>query len=328
MLNKDLYLKNFLEDDSEKKATRLGFGEGLLEAARENENIVALAADLTGSVKMNLFKDEFPDRFIQVGITEQHMAGCASGLAAAGKIPFMASFGMFNPGRNWEQIRTTICYNNVPVNVVATHTGVAVGPDGGTHQPLEDIALMRVIPNMEVIVPCDFEEAKKATKAIAKNNKPNYLRLTREKTSVITSSATPFKIGEAQVFWESDNPEVVIIAVGPMVEESLRAAKKLSEMGIGSIVINSHTIKPLDEKTLLHWVGKVGAVVSAETHQKNGGLGGALAELFIQNKPVPMEFVGVNDAFGQSGDGAELMKYYKLDSNAIVAATEKVIKRK
>lgn len=328
MLNKNLYLNNFLDEESEKKASRLGFGEGILEAGMDDENVVALTADLAGSVKMNLFKDKFPERFVEVGITEQHMAGCAAGLAAAGKIPFMASFGMFNPGRNWEQIRTTICYNNVPVNVVATHTGVAVGPDGGTHQPLEDIALMRVIPNMQVVVPCDFEEAKKTTKAIAKNNKPNYLRLTREKTTVITTPETPFKIGEAQVFWESENPEAVIVAVGPMVEESLRAAKKLSEEGIEVVVINSHTIKPLDQKTLFHWVEKVGAVVSAEAHQKNAGLGSALSELFVQNYPVPMEFVAVDDKFGQSGDGPELMKYYKLDSDAVIEAVKKVIKRK
>ena len=329
MLNKNLHLNNnFFGEDVKKRASRSGFGQGLLEAATNNKNIVGLCADLTGSTKMNIFAEAFPERFIQTGIMEQHMVACASGLAAMGKIPFAASYGMFNSGRNWEQIRTTVCYNDMPVNVVSTHTGVGVGPDGGSHQALEDIALMRVIPNMQVIVPCDYEEARKATQAISENNTPNYLRLVRENTSDITTEETPFEIGKAGLFWESDNPEITIIAVGPMVEQSIIAAKKLEEQNISVVVINSATVKPLDEKTILHWAEKTGCLVSAETHQKIGGLGGALSELLIQKMPIPMEIVGVDDTFGQSGTGDELMKYYKLDSEAIVDACKKVLIRK
>lgn len=328
MLNKNLYLNNnFFNKDVSRKASRLGFGEGLLALGQENSQVVGLCADLTGSTKMNLFADAFPERFIQTGIMEQHMVACAAGMAAVGKIPFAASYGMFNSGRNWEQIRTTICYNNVPVNIVSTHTGVGVGPDGGSHQALEDIALMRVIPNMEVIVPCDYEEAKKATKAIAKNNKADYLRLIRENTAEITTEKTPFEIGKAQIFWESENPDIMIVAVGPMVEQALLAAKKLEKEGITVIVINSATIKPLDKKMLLTWERRVKAVVAAEVHQKIGGLGSALAELFTQNLPIIMEFVAVDDRFGQSGTGDELMKYYQLDDVAIIKACKKALKR-
>ena len=329
MLQKNLHLNtHFFDKDVKKRASRSGFGQGLLEAGTENKNIVGLCADLTGSTKMNIFADVFPERFIQTGIMEQHMVACASGMAAMGKIPFAASYGMFNSGRNWEQIRTTICYNDMPVNIISTHTGVGVGPDGGSHQALEDIALMRVIPNMQVIVPCDYEEARKATQAISKNNTPNYLRLVRENTADITTEQTPFEIGKADVFWESDNPEITIIAVGPMVEQALIAAQKLEQENINVVVINSATIKPLDGKTLLYWAEKTKAVVSAETHQKIGGLGGALAELFAQKMPVAMEMIGVDDQFGQSGTGDELMKYYKLDSEAIINACKKILTRK
>jgi transketolase len=216
----------------------------------------------------------------------------------------------------------------MPVQIISTHTGVGVGPDGGSHQALEDIALMRVIPNMQVIVPCDFEEARKATIAISKTAKPNYLRLVRENTRDITTAETPFEIAKAQVFWESENPEITIIAVGPMVEQALLAAQELADEGIPTVVINSATIKPLDEKTILYWAQKTNAVVSAEIHQKIGGLGGALAELFAEKYPVAMEQVAVNNKFGQSGTNEELMKYYHVDKDAIVTASKKIISRK
>jgi len=329
MLNNQLHLNTkFFDADVQKRATRSGFGQGLLEAGTENNNIVGLCADLTESTKMNVFAEAFPERFVQTGIMEQHMVACASGMAAMGKIPFASSYGMFNSGRNWEQIRTTIAYNDMPVQIISTHTGVGVGPDGGSHQALEDIALMRVIPNMQVIVPCDYEEARKATIAISKTNKPNYLRLVRENTADITTAETSFEIGRAQVFWESENPEITIVAVGPMVEKSLLATQQLTDDGIHVVVINSATIKPLDEKTLLYWAQKTNAVVSAEIHQKNAGLGGALSELFAQHYPVAMEMVAVDDQFGQSGTGEELMKHYHLDTQAIIRACKKVLKRK
>ena len=327
MLHKDLNI-NFFTDAVEKRASRSGFGEGLLELGHCNQNVVGLCADLTESTKMHLFAEAFPERFIRVGITEQHMVACASGMAAMGKIPFAGSYAMFNSGRNWEHIRTTICYNDMPVNIIATHTGLGVGPDGGSHQALEDIALMRVIPRMQVIVPCDFEEAKKATQAIAETNSPSYLRLAREKTANITTEHAQFKIGKAQVFWQGENPVATIVAVGPMVEQALHAARSLHEEGVSVVVINSASIKPLDRETLLYWARQTGAVVSAETHQRAGGLGSVLAELYAEQYPVPMEFVGVNDQFGQSGTGQELMVYYGLDAQHIHDAVKRVITRK
>ncbi len=329
MLNKEIHLNtNVFDQDVSAKASRSGFGQGLLEFGTENESVVGLCADLTGSTKMNIFADAFPKRFIQTGIMEQHMVACAAGMAAMGKIPFAASYGMFNSGRNWEQIRTAICYNDVPVKIISTHTGVGVGPDGGSHQSLEDIALMRVIPNMIVVVPCDYEEARKATKAIGFKNKPSYLRLARENTAEITTNDTPFKIGKAELFWESEQPEIMIVAVGPMVEQALYAAQQLKEEGVDVVVLNSATIKPLDEKTILYWAEKTKAVVSAEAHQKIGGLGGALSELFAQKLPTAMEHVGVDDQFGQSGTGDELMKHYQLDADAIVQACKRILERK
>ncbi len=328
MLNKNLKLNTKLFDkDVEQVALRNGFGDGLLQAAKADDRIVGLCADLTESTRMHLFRDAFPDRFIEVGITEQNMASCASGMAAMGKIPFVSSYAMFNPGRNWEQIRTTVCYNDMPVKVVGSHAGISVGPDGGTHQAIEDIAITRVIPNIEVVVPCDAIEAKKATVALACSGKPAYLRLAREKTPLVTTEDTPFEVGKAQILYESADPKVAIIAIGPMVHQSLLAAEALEQEGTGSIVVNSATVKPLDTNTVLSVAKKAGAIVTAETHQVAGGLGGAVAELLAKELPTKMEFVGVNDKFGQSGTGPELMEHYGLGVDDIVSAAKRVINR-
>ena len=330
MLHKDLHLNIKLFDtDVDQVPLRNGFGEGLLEAAKRDENVVGLCADLTESTRMHHFKDAFPERFIEVGITEQHMASCAAGLAAMGKVPFISSYAMFNAGRNWEQIRTTVCYNDVPVKVIGSHSGLSVGPDGGTHQAIEDIALMRVIPNIEVIVPCDAEEARKATLAIAKSGKPAYLRLAREKTPVITTKNTPFEIGKANILYDStvthSEKSIAIIAIGPMVHTALLAARELEKKGVGCIVVNSATVKPLDTKTILEVTKKVQGIITAETHQVAGGLGGTVAELLAQELPTKMAFVGVKDVFGQSGTGPELMEHYGLGVNNIVQASNKLI---
>jgi len=307
---------------------RSGFGEGLKEAGGRNPRIVALCADLTESTKMNLFADAYPDRFIQVGVAEQNLAGVASGMAAAGKIPFISSYAMFSPGRNWEQIRTTICYNDQPVKIAGSHAGISVGPDGGTHQAIEDIAITRVIPRMQVIVPADSIEAYKATIACAGTKSPTYLRLAREKTPIITTDRSPFEIGKANVMTESVDPQVVIIACGPMVFNALKAARQLADTGLETIVINNHTIKPLDKKTILREVKRTGAVVTVEEHQRMGGMGSALAEFLVQTYPVPIEFLGVSDEFGQSGEPEELVEHYGMGISHIVEAVHRVLKRK
>ncbi|MCD5384483.1 MAG: transketolase family protein [Candidatus Pacebacteria bacterium] len=329
MLNKKLKLNlNMFDSDVEQVAIRNGFGDGLLEAANIDANVVGLCADLTESTRMHLFAQEFPERFIEVGITEQHMASCASGMAAMGKVPFISSYAMFNPGRNWEQIRTTICYNNVPVKIIGSHAGISVGPDGGTHQAIEDIAITRVIPNIEVVVPCDSLEANRATLAIAKSGKPAYLRLAREKTPIVTTTETPFEIGKAQILYESESPQVAIIAIGPMVHQSLLAAKELEDTGIGSIVINSATVKPLDSETILSVAKRVKGIVTAETHQKVGGLGSAITELLAQENPITIRRVGIDDVFGQSGTPEELMSYYKLGVADIIAEVYNSLNKK
>ncbi len=340
MLNKELKLnENLFNKDVESVALRNGFGEGLVEAGKLDETVVGLCADLTESTRMHLFAKEFPNRFIEVGITEQHMASCASGLASMGKIPFISSYAMFNPGRNWEQIRTTVCYNNVPVKIVGSHAGISVGPDGGTHQAIEDIAIMRVIPNIDVIVPVDAIEAHKATLAIVKSNKPAYLRLAREKTPIVTTKDTPFEIGKAQVLYDStlvDSLELVvdsndnhnyvaIIACGPMVHQALLAAKELELEGIKTLVINSATIKPLDNNTILKTARRVKGIVTAETHQKIGGLGSAVSELLSEQYPLPLQRVGVDDKFGQSGTPQELIRYYQLGVVDIKKAVYNII---
>ena len=306
---------------------RQGFGEGLLAAGEKNTQVVGLCADLTESTKMNLFSEKFPNRFIQVGVAEQNLASVASGLAAMGKIPFISSYAMFSPGRNWEQIRTTICYNNRPVKIAGSHAGISVGPDGGTHQAIEDIAITRVIPRMVVLSPCDAIEAKKATLASMDTGTPVYIRLAREKTPVMTTELTPFGIGEAQIFWQSANPQAGIIATGALLHRALLAAKELEEKGTEVEVMNLSTIKPLDEKAILKFAKKVGRIVTAEEHQIRGGMGSAVAECLAQNFPVPMEFIGVDDLFGQSGTPEELIEHYGMSTQSIIKAVDKILKR-
>ncbi len=319
--------KKIFDKDVEQVPIRQGFGEGLRDAAKDNNNIVALCADLTDSSKISLFKEMFPDRFIEIGIGEQNMASVASGMAAMGKVPFIASYAMFSPGRNWEQIRTTIAYNNVPVKIAGSHAGVSVGPDGGTHQAIEDIAITRVIPRMVVISPCDAIEARKATMALSKTDAPTYIRLAREKTPIITTEETPFEIGKAEVFFESEKPQVTIIATGALVHKALQAANMLEQENIGSIILNLSTIKPLDAKTILTCVQKAPKVVTVEEHQIAGGMGSAVAECLSQTMPVPIEFIGVKDVFGQSGTPDELIEHFGMGVSHIVEAAKKVISR-
>ncbi len=333
MINKFLNKKIF-EKDCEQVPIRHGFGEGLVIAGEKDKNVVVLCADLTESAQAIFFKEKFPERFIEIGVAEQNLAGVASGISATGKIPFITSYAMFSPGRNWEQIRTTIAYNNRPVKIAGSHTGVSVGPDGGTHQALEDIAIMRTMPRMVVISPCDAIEARKATIESAKTNTPVYIRLAREKTPVMTTEDTLFEIGKAQIFYEPNpsdgqdpKPEVAIIATGALVHKAMQVAKKL-ESEIGVIVVNLATIKPLDKETILDVAKRAEAVVTVEEHQIMGGMGSAVAELLAQENPVPIEFVGVNDEFGQSGTPDELIEHYGLGVEGIEKAVRKVLKRK
>jgi len=308
--------------------TRDGFGKGAVEAGKADERVVVLSADLAESTRAEWFQKEFPQRFIEAGVAEQNMATVAAGMANYGKVPFITSYAAFSPGRNWEQIRTTIALNNVPVIVCGMHAGVSVGPDGATHQMLEDIALMRAMPNMIVISPCDAEEGRKATVAAAKLGKPVYLRFAREKTPVMTTAETPFEIGKAQVFWKGSAPQVAVFATGPLVHNALLAAQALEKEGISATVVNVHTIKPLDETTIIAAAQEAGAAVTVEEHQVNGGLGGALAELFAKKLPVPLEMIAVQDRFGQSGEPKELVEYYGLGASAIAEAIKRVIPRK
>jgi transketolase len=324
-MNKNLNPKIF-DKDVEQEPTRFGYGRGLVAAGKENPNVVALCADLTDSTKTGDFRKEFPDRFIEAGIAEQNMASLASGLAAAGKIPFIASYAMFSPGRNWEQIRTTICYNDVNVKIAGAHAGVSVGPDGATHQAIEDIAIMRVIPRMTVLVPCDSIEAEKATIAVARHKGPVYVRFAREKTPIITTKDTPFEIGKANILREGK--DAVIIACGPLVYNSLIAAEELAKEGIEVMVVNNHTVKPMDEKTIIEAAKKSGAVVTMEEHQIAGGMGSAVAEILVANCPVPTEFIGVHDRFGESGEPNELIEKFGMAEKDIKEAVKKAIKRK
>jgi transketolase len=318
------------DKDVEMVPIRKGFGEGLLAAGEADKDVVGLCADLTESTQMHLFKAKFPERFVEIGVAEQNLATVASGMAAMGKIPFITSYAMFSPGRNWEQIRTTIAYNDVPVKIVGSHAGVSVGPDGGTHQAIEDIALMRVIPNMTVIVPCDAVEAKKATMALATSGKPAYIRLGREKTPVITTDASPFEIGRAQVVFEpvAGKPDVALVATGALVHKAIMVAKELEKEKVGAVVLNISTIKPLDTDAIVRAAKAAGAVVTIEEHQVIGGLGGAVSEALGSLFPVPIERVGVQDLFGQSGTPEELIEHYGMGTEAIKKAALKAIKRK
>jgi transketolase len=302
-------------EDAVLEPIRAGFGRGLKAAGEANEKIVALCADLTESTQMHLFKEAFPHRFIEVGVAEQNLVTVASGLARANKIPFTSSYAAFSPGRNWEQIRTTIALNDMPVKVIGSHAGVSVGPDGATHQMLEDIALMRVLPNMVVVVPGDSIEAEKATHAIAENGKPSYLRLAREKTPVFSTQESPFEIGKAYVLREGK--DVSLLGTGALTVQLLIAAKQLENQGIHAEVVHVPTIKPLDEETILASVRKTGRVLTAEEAQVAGGFGGAIAELLGEKLPTPLYRVGMNDRFGESGAPAELMTHFGLDAASI-----------
>jgi transketolase len=279
---------------------------------------------------MNLFSEKFPVRYIEVGVAEQNLVTVASGMAAMGKIPFVSSYAMFSPGRNWEQIRTTICYNDRPVKIVGSHAGISVGPDGGTHQAVEDMAIMRVLPNMVVISPCDSIEAKKATIACAKTKEPTYIRLAREKTPVITTLDTPFEIGKAQIMFipEQGLAQVGIIATGGLVHKALMAAKELEKKGVKVKVMNLATIKPLDSEAVIALAKETKAIVTVEEHQIAGGMGGAVAECLSANYSVPIEFIGVKDLFGQSGTPAELIEHYEMGTSHVIQAVERVLKRK
>jgi transketolase len=310
----------------EAEPIRKGFGRGLLEAGKRDENVVAACADLTDSTQMSLFAKEFPERFIEIGVAEQNLVTTGSGLSAMGKIPFVSSYAAFSPGRNWEQIRTTICLNDRPVKIVGSHAGVSVGPDGATHQMLEDIALMRVLPNMVVIAPCDSVEAEKATLAMAQDKRPNYLRLAREATPIITTTDMPFEIGPAYVF--ETGADVTLIATGTMTYQALVAAEKLYKDGIEAEVIHVPTIKPLDTETILKSVRKTGAVVTAEEGQITGGLGGAIAELLAEEHPAPLQRVGMQDRFGESGAPDQLLEHFGLDAKHIRLAAHAVLEKR
>lgn len=317
------------DKDVEQVPIRKGFGEGLLAAGEADKNVVGLCADLTESTQMLAFATKFPERYVQIGVAEQNLATVASGMAAMGKVPFITSYAMFSPGRNWEQIRTTIAYNDRPVKIAGSHAGISVGPDGGTHQAVEDIAIMRVIPHMVVISPCDSIEAKKATIAAAKNGKPVYIRLAREKTPVITTEATPFEIGKAAIFYgEEGKADVGIIATGALVYKALLVAKEFEKKGVKVKVMNLATIKPLDEEAVIKLAKEAGAIVTVEEHQVHGGMGSAVAECLVKSHPVPIEFIGVDDKFGQSGKPDELLEHYGMGVSHIAAVVEKVLDRK
>lgn len=314
---------NLFGDDVRQEPIRAGFGRGLRIAGETNDKIVALCADLTESTQMHLFREAFPERFIEIGIAEQNLVTVASGLARAGKIPFTSSYAAFSPGRNWEQIRTTAALNNQPVKIIGSHAGVSVGPDGATHQMLEDIALMRVIPNMVVIVPGDSQEAEKATLAIAENGKPSYLRLAREKSPIFSTPESPFEIGKAYVL--RDGQDVSLLGTGLMTYELLKAANILAEQGINAEVVHVPTIKPLDDDTILASARRTGRVLTAEEAQVKGGFGGAVAELLSEKLPTPLKRIGMQDRFGESGAPTELLDYFGLTGERIAEHVKEFI---
>ncbi|MDB5187150.1 MAG: tktA [Candidatus Saccharibacteria bacterium] len=317
-LNPDIY-----NGDVKLEPIRAGFGRGLKAAGEANESIVALCADLTDSTQMSLFKAAFPKRFVEIGVAEQNLVTVASGMARAGKIPFTSSYAAFSPGRNWEQIRTTIALNDMPVKIIGSHAGISVGPDGATHQMLEDIALMRVLPNMVVIAPGDSIEAEKATKAIAENGKPTYMRLARDKTPIFSTDESPFEIGKAYVLYEGH--DVTLLGTGALTAQLLLAAALLKQMDIHAEVIHVPTIKPLDEETILKSVRKTGRVMTVEEAQIAGGFGGTIAELLGDKLPTPLRRIGMLDRFGESGEPAELMTYFKLDGVSIAEQAKQFI---
>ena len=306
---------HYASDDVKKEPIRAGFGRGLWAAGEADESVVALCADLTESTQMHLFRNSYPERFVEIGVAEQNLVTVASGMARAGKIPFTSSYAAFSPGRNWEQIRTTICLNEMPVKIVGSHAGISVGPDGATHQMLEDIALMRVLPHMVVVAPGDSIEAEKATRAIAVNGKPSYIRLAREKTPIISTEKTPFEIGKAYVLRQGE--DVSLLGTGAMTYHLLLLAQRLEAIGVHAEVVHVPTIKPLDEATILESVRKTGRVVTTEEAQIAGGFGGAIAELVSEQCPAPLLRIGIHDRFGESGAPGELMEHFGLTSETM-----------
>lgn len=325
-MNKFHLITDLRAKDIKKESNRNGFGRGLLAAGKKHDNIIGICADLTGSTQMQAFADEFPDRYVQVGVAEQNLVTVGSGLAAMGKIPFVTSYAAFCPGRCWEQIRTTIALNNRPVKIIGSHAGISVGPDGATHQMLEDLAIMRAMPNMKVFAPCDSVEAEKITLALAVDRSPNYMRLSRADAAVFTTAETPFEIGKAYVYREGH--DVTIIATGSMTYHALVAAEILEKDGIHAEVIHMPTIKPLDAKTILESAANTHAVVTVEEAQINGGLGGAVAELLSERLPTPLKRLGMLDRFGESGEPDELLEQFGLTGTHIAMAVDHVLEHK
>ncbi len=318
IIEKEKLNPHLFDADVEQEPIRKGFGKGLLVCGERNEKVVGLCADLTESTQMHLFRDKFPDRFVQIGVAEQNLATVASGMASMGKIPFITSYAMFSPGRNWEQIRTTICYNDQPVKIVGSHAGVSVGPDGGTHQALEDIAITRVIPRMMVLSPCDTIEAEKATLAAMDTSTPVYIRLGREKTPIITTKNTPFEVGKAQVFFQSEGElEIGIIATGGLVYNAIQASKKLEDEGVKVKLLNLSTIKPIDREAIISLAKETKAILTVEEHQVVGGMGSAVAEVLSEEHPTLLKFLGVHDQFGHSGTPAELIEEFGMGIQGI-----------
>jgi transketolase len=311
---------------AEEAATRDGYGIGLVELAEKNRDVVVLCADLSESTRVDKFAKMFPNRFIQTGVAEQNMMAVAVGLALQGKIPFTSTYAVFSPGRTWDQIRISVCYNQANVKIAGNHTGLTVGEDGATHQALEDIALTRVLPNMTVIVPIDAEEARKVVHAAAEIKGPVYFRLARHKSMILTTQNTPFKIGKATTFREGN--DVAIIGAGPIMQAALMVAERLVDKGISTRVINSSTIKPIDEETIVKAARECGAIVTVEEHQVMAGLGSAVAEVVVKSKPVPLEMVGMPNSFGESGKPEQLLTKYRMDADGIMQAVQKVMKRK
>lgn len=322
----NLHLVDITAGDVKMEAIRKGFGRGLLQAGKDNENVVALCADLTGSTQMSMFAEAFPGRFIEVGIAEQNLVTVASGLAAMGKIPITSSYAAFSPGRNWEQFKTTACIADRPVKIIGSHAGLYTGADGATHQMLEDIALMRVLPNNVVLVPCDSVEAEKAMLALVKDPHPGYIRIAKADSAIITTADTPFEIGKAHVY--SEGQDVTICATGTMVYQALVAAEILFKDGIDAEVINVSSIKPFDAVTVIESARKTGAVITVEEAQIVGGLGSAVAEVLGEELPVPLKRMGVRDRFGESGTPAELLEHFGLTGKHIAMAAHEIIKRK
>ncbi len=317
---------HLLAKDVERIPTRNGYGDGVIEAGKKNVQVVVLTADLAESTRVLNFQKQFPNRFIECGVAEQNMVGVAAGLALSGKIPFASSYATFVPGRAWDQIRVSVCYTDANVKIIGAHAGISVGPDGATHQALEDIAMLRPLPNLTILVPCDYEEARKITLAAAEHTGPVYIRLTREKTPVITTSNTPFKIGVSTVM--TAGKDVTIIACGPLVYEALLAATTLNEQGIHAEVINASTIKPFDEKTLLESLKKTGCCVTVEEHQVIGGLFGVVSETLSRAFPCPVESIGMQNTFGESGEPAELLEKYGMTAKDVINAVKRVVQRK